>query len=212
MTTPAAPAPTPPSPRSGRLVLGGLLVLFGVGWFLETVSDVEVPWSVLLPSILILVGLALIAGARSARRQPGMVTFGIVLTVMLALGSGFDVTFGGGIGQRVEDPATVAQLEREYELGVGDLTVDLTEALRDAAGRRELSAHVGIGQLTVVVPEGVGVRVDGKAGIGQVTVFDEQQGGLGVEATFTSEDYDAASSGLDLELEVGIGQVVVRSG
>jgi len=87
------------------LVLGGLLVLFGVGWFLETVSDVEVPWSVLLPSILILVGLALIAGARSARRQPGMVTFGIVLTVMLALGSGFDVTFGGGIGQRVEDPA-----------------------------------------------------------------------------------------------------------
>jgi len=204
--------PQQPSPRPGRFVLGGLLIVFGAGWFLETVSDVDVPWSVLLPSLLIIMGLALVVGARSGRRQPGFVALGIALTVILALGSGFDVTFGGGVGRRVEEPTTPAQVGREYQLGVGDLTIDLTEALRDAEGSRELSAKVGIGQLTVLVPEHVGVRVEGKAGMGQVTVLEEQRGGVGVEDTFVSRGYGSATATLDMELEVGIGQVVVRNG
>lgn len=217
MSTPPHPPP-PPEPSSGgswtgRIVAGGLVALFGVAWLLEVLDAVEVPWDVFLPGGLILIGVVLLMNARSGASQGGLIATGIVLTVVLALGSAVDFPISGGVGERREEPTTEAQLREGYRLGIGQLTVDLTElplGQIPVRGTVRLRARVGIGQLVVIVPEGLQVRAEARAGLGNVRVFDVEGSGFDVERT-VGPGQDATPS-LELVLSVGIGQVEVRRG
>ena len=213
----AAPQPPPPPmapagpPRAGRLVAGLLLVLFGVGWLLEVLEVADFPWDVLLPVALIVVGGALIVIARSGANQAGLVTTGVVLTVVLFLGSAVDFPLGGGVGERDERPTTAAQLDEEFRLGIGRLTVDLGGlSSADVAGTPTVRARVGIGQLVVVVPGGVPVRVEARAALGNVQVFDVEGSGLDVQRVRDPSDDEEPL--LRLVVSVGLGQVEVRRG
>jgi hypothetical protein len=146
-------------------VLGAVLVLFGVGWLLESL-DVDVPWDVVFPAVLIGIGVMLVVSARSGAGQVGLILAGIVLTVLLVLGTAIDIPFGGGVGDRSVHPMGV-RVEREYERGIGTLTLDLTDLDLDAIEVPfDLRAGVGIGELVVIVPEGAAVRVETHAGLG----------------------------------------------
>ena len=208
--------PPPPAPRSGRLVFGGILVLLGIAWFLEATSDVAIPWNVVLPGALILIGFVLVVGSRSVASHSGLITLGVILTVVLALGTSFDLSFGGGIGENVQRPTDVTQLRGRYEWAIGEMTIDLSELpeLREAGARTELTidADLGIGKLEVIVPDDAAVRVRGRATMGQVTVFEQDQGGIDVERTFTEPGYETGERRVSLDLTVGMGQVVVRHG
>jgi hypothetical protein len=83
MSTPAPlpPPPEPVTPWAGRLVLGVILALFGLGWLLESLS-VDVPWDVVFPAVLIGIGVMLVVSARSGAGQVGLILAGIVLTVL----------------------------------------------------------------------------------------------------------------------------------
>jgi hypothetical protein len=143
-------------------------VLVGIGWLLDA-NGVQVPWRAVLPAALIAVGLATVAGSMRGR-QHGLMVVGLVLTLVLALAVGTDwglgVTLVGGVGERVEQPATPADL-REYRLAVGQLTVDLT-GLQVPAGTTTVKARVGLGELVVKAPAGVAVWLDGRSGVGEV--------------------------------------------
>lgn len=220
MSTPSQPPqpPPPPSPAepsrgmwTGRVVAGFLLVLFGIAWLLEVLDVVEVPWDVFLPAGLILVGVVLLANVRSPASQGGLIATGIVLTVVLALGLAVDFPISGGVGERREAPTTQAQLREGYRLGVGQLTVDLTDltaAELSGRGPTRTRARVGIGQLVVVVPEDMVVRVEARAGIGNVQVFGVEGSGLDVQRTVAPGAGETPV--LELVLSVGLGQVEVR--
>jgi hypothetical protein len=212
---PAAPPP-PPGPSLGHVVLGAVLVLIGVGWLLEALDVVNVPWRLLLPSVLILVGLALALGARRGRHG-GLIAAGIVLT-MLVLAAGAvevltDVPLSGGVGDRTYRPAgTVAG---EYRWGVGKMTLDLRSA-PDLAGR-EIAASLVIGDLIVIVPDDVTLRIEARAGIGEVGVLGHTADGIdpGLECggRSTAIDCSAPAAGervLRLDLAVGLGKVEVQ--
>jgi len=217
LPAPPPPPPPPPAPASpgfqtGRFLLGLVVVVAGVAALLQALDVTPVPWKAVLPGALIAVGLGLVvAGTRSEQGQGGLIAVGIVLTVVLAAGTAVDIPFEGGVGQRVERPTTLADLEDEYRLAVGELTVDLTglplPAIEGPA--RELRARVGIGELVVIVPADVPVRAEGRAGIGEVSIFGESSGGLGVRNEYVPADGRVA---LTLDLSVGIGEVVVQSG
>jgi predicted membrane protein len=205
------PPPTPPPPsRTGRLVAGLLLVIFGVGWLLETLDVGELPWEIVLPAALIVVGVVLLVRSRSAEHQGTLVTTGIVLTILLVLGSAVDVPIAGGVGERDERPTSLSGLRAEYRLGIGQLTLDLTGLPAFDGEARHVRARVGIGQLTVIVPEGTPVRVEARSGLGQVQVFDVEGSGFDVQRT--TAPGAGVSPEFELVLTVGLGQVEVRRG
>lgn len=184
----------------GRLTLGAILLIVGVGWLLQVLEVVEVRWQALLAAALIAIGLALMV----VGRQGGLITLGAILTVLLAFASMLDVPFEGGVGERAHRPTAAADLEERYRLGIGTLTVDLTDV--EIADGTAIEASVGMGELVVVVPGEARVRASGRAGVGEVLLLGRSQGGLGVEHAVTE------GSGPDLEIEasVGMGKVEVR--
>lgn len=201
-------------PRLGQVVLGGLLVIIGALWLVDATTSVDVAWEILLPAALVVVGGALVYGA-STGTHGGLITFGVFLTILVVLSSGFDVVldvpFEGGIGERDHAPTGVA--ETEYRLAIGDMRVDLTEA---SSNGELIQISVAIGNLQVIVPEGDGVyyTVHARAGLGEVVVFGEAQSGIGPQL-------DAEADGpvpvggrpgktFNLEVEVGMGKVEVR--
>lgn len=207
-SSPSASASRAPV-RTGRLVAGALLVLFGVGWLLEVLDVVDFAWDLLLPGALVLVGVALFVTAGSATAHGGLIATGVVLTGVLAVGSAIDFPVGGGVGERVEHPTGVAALREEFGLGIGRLTVDLRDLpLERIAAAQQVRAHVGIGQLVLVVPPGTPVRVVARAALGNVHVFDVEGSGFDVERATAP----AGEPVLEMVLSVGVGQVEVRRG
>jgi len=212
MSTTSPPASPLERVRSGRLVAGLLLVLFGVGWLLEVLDVIDFPWDVLLPIALILVGVAIVVASRSGARPGGLIAAGIVLTGVMVIGSAIDFPLGGGVGERLERPATVSELRDEYVLGIGQLTVDLTDLSAGALGAdARTRVRVGVGQLVVIVPEELPVLVFARATVGNVRVFEDEEGGFGAERE-AGPGLDGRGSVLELVLSVGLGEVEVRRG
>ena len=212
-TEPLPPAgPAPPAdrhgPASATVLVGALLVLVGIGWLLDA-SGVEVPWRAVLPAALIAVGLACVAGAFRGRQHALMVV-GVALTVVLSLAAAadwdLDVPWGGGVGDRTERPTTPADLTG-YELGVGNLVVDLRQ-LKVPPGTTAVEARVGIGELVVEVPQGVSVQVVASSGLGQVQVFGDEDGGIASRIDASSEQ--GGDRRLELDARVGLGEVRVE--
>jgi hypothetical protein len=209
------PSPSPSTEResfqAGRFVFGALVALFGVAWLLEATDVWHVPWKVVLPVTLTVLGVALLLSARARRGQGGLITLGIILTVVLAIGTVVDVPFEGGVGDRVERPRSYAELKSEYGLSIGKLTVDLS-GLPTAASARTVAirARVGIGQLTIIVPEGVAPEVHATAGVGSVEVFGKQDSGLNVKVY--SVPHVLGPVPYSLDLSTGIGDIEVRRG
>ena len=190
------------------MLVGALLVLVGIGWLLDA-AGVEVPWRALLPAALIAVGLACVAGAFRGR-QPALMVVGVALIVVLSVAVAadwdLDVPVAAGVGDRTERPTTPADLAT-YELGVGSLTVDLSQ-LQVPAGTTQVEARVGIGELVVDLPEGVSAEVKATSGLGEVQVLDQQEGGFASRIDTTSEA--GGDRRLALDLRVGLGEVRVE--
>ncbi|MEZ5236792.1 MAG: PspC domain-containing protein [Acidimicrobiales bacterium] len=113
-----------------------------------------------------------------------------------------------------------------YELGVGELVLDLT-ALPPLTEDRSVSLDLGMGQVRVILPPELDVELEAHAGMGEIVPPagpDESQDGVDVTLT-TRDDGDApagAAGGtasdtsggddgpvLHLAAEVGMGQVEV---
>lgn len=200
----AEPAPTPPAggTRLGHIVLGAILVLIGVGWLLEALDVVDVPWRFLLPAALIIVGVALAFGARTGSHA-GLVAVGVVLTVLVLLAGALDVLtdipFSGGVGEKSHEPTSRAA--SEYRWGIGKMTLDLREA--DALNGEQIQASVVLGELVVIVPPDVPLVIRGHAGVGEVNLLGEKADGL---------DADLSCVGTALEIRCGDGVSVLAIG
>ena len=208
-TEPVPPAPVDRhGPAAATVGVGALLVLVGIGWLLDA-SGVGVPWRAVLPAALIAVGLACVAGAFQGR-QHAMMVVGLVLTAVLAVAAAadwdLDVPLAGGVGDRIERPATPAELT-SYELGAGDLLLDLRQ-LQVPPGTTAVEARVGVGELVVEVPDGVTVQVVASSGLGEVQVLGEQENGVANRIDTIAEA--GGDRRLELDLRVGLGQVRVE--
>jgi phage shock protein PspC (stress-responsive transcriptional regulator) len=210
-TTAATPAATPAArPRQPSLLLPGLGVLVAAAGALALLDavGVDVRWDVALAVGAIGTGVAVVAGVALRRRTGGLVVVGLVLTALAVTVSAVDVRLEGPIGSRTYSPVETSDLKSDYDLSIGDLKLDLSNAAL-AAGDTEVDANVGIGELRVIVPDGVAVDVDASASAGEVTVFGRSESG--VDADLSSSIHAPGSDRtIRIDAHVGLGEVVVE--
>ena len=209
----AEPGEATPSVRRASLfpiAAGLLLVVVGVIALLDAGGVWNADWRFVLAGMVIGSGALVAAGAVTDRSVGGVIGLALLLIAALAVTLVVRVPLFAGIGNRVEHPASVAALDSNYEYGIGDFKVNLADVPL-AAGETHVKTTLGIGDLTVQVPAGVAVDIDGRASAGQVVIFGHIDDGTSVH----SRVHDAGSAAervLVLDARVGVGRVTVVRG
>lgn len=200
-------APGPPNRPYGSIVLGLVLVAAGILWLLDALDVFDLRAALVLPILLALVGLALVIGSFDGPHS-GLVVFGVFLTVAVALAAVFPPNaFTGGIGERTYRVASQEDLEPSYNVGMGTLTLDLSDlSLTESIS---VDVTVGAGELLIRLPADVPVAIDASTGAGGVNLVGEQTDGLSVKREYRSPDYETAEVRLTLDLNVAAGEIEV---
>jgi hypothetical protein len=197
----------------GQIVTGAVLIVVGVGWLLSALDIATIPWRALLAGVLIVIGIALAAAASQGHVPEGLVTAGIVLTIILALVStastALSVPLRGGFGDRNYSP-TAATLETEYRLIAGQLVLDL-DGVDFPQGETVVEASVTFGKLVVRgIPNNVAVLVTGRVTAGQVVLLGSTWDGVALDERAADDDFTQAGRRLVIDTAVGFGQIEVR--
>jgi phage shock protein PspC (stress-responsive transcriptional regulator) len=193
--------------RMGGLVLGLLLVVAGVVWLLQETDAVDVDWGIALAITLIGLGALLVLTLGSIARG-ALISLGVLLTVGLAFISLVDLDFESSFGDRTEEPATIADLQREYSHAFGSMTLDLRN-LDLPDGTTDIKATTSFGSLEVILPPDVPARVEAQTTFGSVDALNSEENGLRADRVVRTEDYDSASRRINLEVVASFGSVEV---
>jgi phage shock protein PspC (stress-responsive transcriptional regulator) len=136
------------------------------------------------------------------------IAFGTIVALLFVAAAIFAAVFhvhlGRGVGDRNYVVAGSQDLRGSYKLGIGNMTVDLSD-VRFRAGETQVSTRVDVGNLRVIVPAGVALRVRGDAQLGQVEVLGERADGRNVDKSVDQ----AGARLLVLNAHVGVGKVEV---
>lgn len=189
------------------VVTGALLVVVGGLWLLDATDVVDLRVAIVLPAVLAVIGLALIVGAFDGP-HPGLVVAGVFVSLaVLAVAAAPPDAFHGGIGERTIRVTDQADLLTRYDVGLGELSIDLSDL--DLTESAVMEATVGAGDLTITLPRDLAVDIDASAGAGQVDLFGEVNEGLSVTNTYTSDGFESATVTLTLDLDVAAGNIEV---
>jgi hypothetical protein len=154
---------------------------------------------------LVLIGTAFAGGAR------WLIVPALVLVLPLGFVAAADIDLDGGVGEREYRPAAMSELRDRYELGIGELDVDLRD-LDLPNGRTDMAIDVGIGEVVVYVPADACVTSDVSIGAGLADVLDRDHEGLDV-AFAESGNQPAGRPTLHIDGDLGLGVLeVVREG
>ena len=212
-STPSAPPAPRPAARQSLFApaLGALLAASGVFGLLAVLDVYDVDLAVAFASGVAIVGATIAVGAMTQRRVGGLVFLGLILLAAFGVAAATPVSISSGVGERTEQPATVAALESSYELGMGELDLDLG-AVKLPAGTTPVEASVGIGSLVITVPEDVALEIDAHAGVGEYNVLGDRDDGINAHQTFSFPGSTPDAPVLEVEADVGIGNIEVQRG
>jgi phage shock protein PspC (stress-responsive transcriptional regulator)/predicted membrane protein len=183
------------------LAAAGLLALLGV-------LGVEIPWDIALAVGAIAVGVAVAAGPLLHVRTGGLFVVGLLLAALAVFVSTVDIRFEGSVGDKTVSPATASDLDRKYDIAAGQLVLDLRE-IELPAGETHVEANVGVGELTVRVPENTDLEIDASAGAGDVEVFGRRVEGWNQDLHVNALN-PTSTSKLVVDAHVGLGNVTVE--
>ena len=142
-------------------------------------------------------------------RRLGIAVAALLALVIVAAAifvASFDVDLGSGIGDRNYIVTSTEQLHDEYHLAIGSLDLDLSR-VELPAGETHVDVRVDVGDMDVLVPADVALRIHGKAEVGEVDLPNGIRGdGRNVE----SELIETGERVLVLDASVGAGAVRVE--
>ena len=169
------------------LALGGILALHNMGVLTLRENN---GWGVAWALLFVVLGVGILA--RRRRHTPEK-----------------ERTHGFGVGdvRFGEEPFNLG--DKTYEMGVGRLSVDLT-AVAIPSGETAVRAWVGVGSLQIRLPSALAVDIEAAAGMGALNILGQKSEGFGRELRVTSPEYAQAERRVRLDLDVGIGEIVVR--
>ncbi|GAA2163779.1 PspC domain-containing protein [Humibacillus xanthopallidus] len=232
------PVAAPPRERvrsigfAGGLLVLGLALVSGVVMHqvATTAGWAGNPTAIGIAAGVGVLGLAIVIGGLAGRRAGGLAFFAVVgmaaAIATTAAPAGLTRPFQVGDPKHV---VTSMAGDQNFQLGLGEMTVDLTNAEYRATtvSPDVVTATMGVGQLTIVVPKDVAVTVNTRARLGEVDApaGSQAQGSSMREA---DDPTRVASGGPDIaetltfgpkgappeivvDAELGMGQIVVRS-
>ncbi|MER8221966.1 PspC domain-containing protein [Streptomyces sp. NPDC094143] len=215
------PAPhTGPKPRGPRSIGGSVFLLALLAGALGTSRT----WDThpLGPSLqtglacaLAVFGLGIAVSAFLGRTGAGSILLAIITAGLLTASAAVPQDIGTQWNRTTWQPATVADVRQQYDLGTGVGTLDLTR-LNLAPGRTVTTrADVGVGRVRVLVPEDVTVRLRVDVGMGDLQLPGDDTKDVDVkpgqhkEMTLSPAQGVKKSGTVDLDLQVGMGQAEV---
>jgi phage shock protein PspC (stress-responsive transcriptional regulator) len=210
------PVPESVWARLGKVVLVCFLV--GLALFAAAGLAVASTWATatghgtVVAVVVATLGAVLVAVAflSTFRRRiiPWLVTAALVLGVPAGAVAAADIHFDGSIGQREYTPSVVANLPASgYELGTGQLIVDLRELPWKEGRAIHVSAHQGIGQMIVSVPTSVCVDGHATAKGGELVIAGDVS--HGVDAEVDQGEPLTKAPRLLLNADIQFGQIIV---
>ncbi|HYP47077.1 MAG TPA: PspC domain-containing protein [Thermoleophilaceae bacterium] len=189
-----------------RAALGvGVLVLCAVV-FLLGAWGAAVGGGAVVAGIVIAAGIAILAGAfMRPVRWLILPALSLALAAGIVSAAGIDLT--GGVGERDYRPGSAADVQDHYEIGMGELRIDLRDADLPP-GDTVVRLDVGLGEANVLVADDVCVATRADVGVGEVDVFDRDNGGV----DFDWKDDRQAKAGVSrlvLDADIGMGALKV---
>ena len=91
-----------------------------------------------------------------------------------------DEPLTGGTGNVIVAPQGLADLQGQYHLAAGQLTVDLSQVPLNASPT--VNVTVAVGRLTVAVPPQANVYVAAHAGAGHIDLFGATDDGVNIDS------------------------------
>jgi phage shock protein PspC (stress-responsive transcriptional regulator) len=161
----------------------------------------------LVPALVIPAGAAIAAGA-FLKPLRWLVLPALVIALSAGTVAAADIDLDGGVGELEYTPASTTDLKDRYELGLGELVVDLRETDLPA-GDVPVELDIGVGDAVVLVPEDVCVATSAEIGVGNVSMFGRDNGGVDIDF---EENPEAAPdvTRLVLDAEIGLGEIRVE--
>ncbi|WP_182377472.1 PspC domain-containing protein [Nocardioides sp. WS12] len=210
------PGPPPPPRPVDPKRRGPLLFPFTIAFAALAVgvvatlhlAGVDVAPSTYPVTVLGVVGVMLLVGSFYGRAG-GLIFIGLIAAVATLATSVVD-NVDLNAGQTVKRPDTAAELASGYDVGIGEIIIDLTRLDAKELGEldgKTLDLEVGLGHIEVIVPD-TGLRVDADAKIeaGEVILFGDK-----------SENDDKAVHGgateptLTIDAELFLGQIQIHT-
>jgi len=134
-----------------------------------------------------------------------LIPVGVVLTVVLIAVSQLPVWKFGEIN---EAPTNAADVRSSYQMGAGQIRLDLTRVTNlEALDGETIHLETGVGQTRVIVPRNLDVTVFADLNAGDVRVFDREASGADASTQYT--DPDDPDPNLRADIDGSLGQIEV---
>ena len=183
----------------GLLILCGL-VAFGGFWAAAAGGETIV-------AILVIAAGAAIAAGAFLKPVRWLILPALALALSAGTVSAAGIDLDGGIGDREYRPASVVDLRDRYQLGMGELIVDLRET-ELPAGDTPVEIDLGVGSAQLIVPRDVCVATSANLGAGYVGAFENDSEGIDVDFE-DQRDSPPGTSRLVVNADIGVGELLI---
>ena len=211
---PAEPTPPPPPPipreRSmlGRLTIAvGLIVLASMALLDVAFASIDIEPVHYLATAVGVLGLGLLVGAWIGKAR-WLMLIGILLLPALWFTSLWPSNFSFSAGEVREEPIAVADLQEPFDLGMGQLTLDLSGlTATELAEVGTIEVSLGMGEMILRLPAEIGVQINADVGMGALQGPFSEEAGIGIEASRTVGPDPVV---YEIDAEVGAGVITVQ--
>ena len=198
--------PRPPRSPLGLLTIGAATVIGALIWLLNERAGNRGAWAFGWATVVLGLGMAVGTFAGRAR---WLVVPAIATTVAAVTASALSFA-GVGLdhrsGDRTEFVGAGSTVAARYRTGIGSFELNLT----NYPGAASTEVDVGVGDLTVDVPDNARVQIDARVGIGSIEAFGSTSNGY--RRILTLDDNSDGTQLIKLKLRVGVGHLEVRRG
>ena len=195
--------PRPPKSILGLMTIGAATVVGATVWLANGSTDNQGTYAFGWAALVL--GAGLVVGAAVGRARwlivPALLTLLAAITASALTFANVGLT--GRRGDRTEVVGSGNQVATKYRTGIGSFELWLVDFPGDAA----TTINVGVGHLSVVVPDGARVQVDARVGMGNIDVLGSSSSGYRRVLTYDSK---GGTRVIKLTLRVGVGAIEVR--